>query len=109
MAERRVARKASAHVGVRVTRLPYGVDQLLVLSAPARGGHRPESLSEAEWQVAVLAASGRSNRMIASERGTSVRTVANQLASTFRKLRVVSRTELALLLGGGGSAPDAAE
>lgn len=94
---------------MRVTRLAFGGEQLLVLSAPARRALRPEGLTDAEWQVALLAAMGRSNRAIATERGTSVRTVANQLASTFRKLRVVSRTELALRLAGEGTNAHAAE
>lgn len=37
---------------------------------------------------------GRKNREIAAARGVSVRTVANQLASAYRKLGVASRFEL---------------
>jgi DNA-binding NarL/FixJ family response regulator len=37
---------------------------------------------------------GLSNRTIAQVRGTSVRTVANQIASVFRKLNVTGRAEL---------------
>jgi DNA-binding NarL/FixJ family response regulator len=45
---------------------------------------------------------GKRNADIARERGTSVRTVANQVAAIFRKLKVRSRAELvatAALLG----------
>jgi DNA-binding NarL/FixJ family response regulator len=38
---------------------------------------------------------GRSNAEIARDRGTCARTVANQIASMFRKLGVQSRAELA--------------
>lgn len=53
------------------------------------------SLSRAEIDVAQLAGRGMSNAEIARIRSTSARTVANQLASIFRKLGVQSRSELA--------------
>jgi DNA-binding NarL/FixJ family response regulator len=52
-------------------------------------------LSGAEQAIVEAVLRGRSNREIAEERGTSVRTVANQMASIFRKLCVGSRSELA--------------
>jgi len=55
---------------------------------------KPRDLSPAESRVAVLVALGRSNAEIAKMRGASVRTVANQVASLFRKLGVHSRLEL---------------
>jgi DNA-binding CsgD family transcriptional regulator len=51
-------------------------------------------LTEAEHAVAILAIDGRSSAEIASIRVTSVRTVANQLASIYRRLGVKSRREL---------------
>ncbi len=51
-------------------------------------------LSPAEREVAALILRGHSNAAIASRRGTSENTVANQVASIFRKLEVQSRTEL---------------
>jgi DNA-binding NarL/FixJ family response regulator len=51
-------------------------------------------LSEAERAVVVLAARGLSNRAIAGQRGTSVRTVAKQLASAYGKLGISGRREL---------------
>lgn len=56
---------------------------------------RRARLSPAETAVARLAVAGRSNREIAHARGSSERTVANQMASLFRKLGVRSRSELA--------------
>jgi DNA-binding NarL/FixJ family response regulator len=59
------------------------------LGAPA------PALSPAEREVATLAAAGWTNAAISVHRGTSDRTVANQMASIFRKLGVSSRQELA--------------
>jgi DNA-binding NarL/FixJ family response regulator len=54
-----------------------------------------ESLTPAEVEVARLILQGKSNREVAERRGTTTRTVANQVASLFRKLKVQSRLELA--------------
>ena len=56
------------------------------------------SLTSAERAIAVLAGSGLAARQIAQKRGTSVRTVENQLALVFRKLGVSCRAELCELL-----------
>lgn len=58
---------------------------------------RCSALTSAELEVARLAVAGGSNRAIARLRGTSARTVANQIASAFRKLGVGSRSELAAI------------
>ena len=58
----------------------------------------PDVLSPAEKEVAALVARGRSTADIARARRVSPRTVANQLASIFRKLGVSSRQELLLAL-----------
>jgi DNA-binding NarL/FixJ family response regulator len=52
------------------------------------------TLTEAERAVVSGVLRGLSNAQIAADRGASVRTVANQLASIFRKLGVRSRHEL---------------
>lgn len=54
-----------------------------------------EGLTGAEHEVMFHAVRGASNAEIADTRGTSSRTVANQLASIYRKLGLCSRTELA--------------
>ncbi|MGE0784237.1 MAG: LuxR C-terminal-related transcriptional regulator [Sandaracinaceae bacterium] len=54
-----------------------------------------EILSPAEREIAERVIRGDSNRQIADSRGTSPRTVANQLQRIFHKLGVGSRTELA--------------
>lgn len=51
-------------------------------------------LTEAEREVVKLAARGLSNQAIAEQRSCSVRTVANQLAASYRKFAVSGRREL---------------
>ena len=51
-------------------------------------------LTAAEGQVARLVMEGLSNREIAQRRGSSLRTIVNQLAGIYRKLGVGSRREL---------------
>jgi DNA-binding CsgD family transcriptional regulator len=52
-------------------------------------------LTAAEREVAQAILDGASNKEIAQQRGVAPRTVANQVASVFRKLGVSSRAELA--------------
>jgi DNA-binding NarL/FixJ family response regulator len=77
------------------SRLGAGLD-VVVLERGAPGWELP--LTEAERAVALLVCEGLTNAQIAHRRGTAARTVANQLASTFGKLGVGSRAELALLM-----------
>lgn len=58
-------------------------------------GGGASALSASERIVVGLALDGKSNVEIGKARATSARTVANQLASAFRKLGVSSRRELA--------------
>ena len=51
-------------------------------------------LTPRERQVAELAASGASNRMIADQLGLSSRTVENLLQHAYEKLGITSRAEL---------------
>jgi DNA-binding NarL/FixJ family response regulator len=60
---------------------------------------RVSSLTVAEIAVLRALVRGESNASVAHERGTSVRTVANQVRRLFRKLGVSSRAEVALELG----------
>jgi len=62
-------------------------------------------VSEPNWQTLLTGTetaiardilAGLSNAEIARKRGTAVRTIANQVASIFRKLKVRSRLELSL-------------
>ncbi|MGV9915566.1 ATP-binding protein [Streptomyces tendae] len=68
---------------------------------PARGRGRPgygDRLSPRELEVARLLADGRTNRQIAGELMVSTQTVGSQVKSAMRKLRVTSRTALAIRL-----------
>jgi len=64
--------------------------------SPPRPG---PTLTPAERAVMALLLAGRSNSEIAKHRKTAVRTVANQVASLFRKFGVGSRAELAATVG----------
>ncbi len=59
-------------------------------------------LTDAERDVVMLVLLGLSNQEVAERRACSVRTVANQLASAYRKLEVGSRGELVARLRGSG-------
>jgi DNA-binding NarL/FixJ family response regulator len=66
----------------------------LILSYAIDEPTPPPGLSAAEQCVAMAVVRGLSNTEIARERGTSIRTVANQMHSIFTKLGVASRAEL---------------
>ncbi|MCK6537711.1 MAG: helix-turn-helix transcriptional regulator [Polyangiaceae bacterium] len=68
----------------------------------SRVSSRAITLSAAEREVALLVAHGLSNAEIARARGVSPNTVANQIASLFRKLGVGSRLELTRKVAGRG-------
>ncbi len=70
-----------------------------VLSFSTEAGRVPDALTPAEREVLRALLSCRSNLQIARERGTSIRTVANQVQALFRKLGVGSRAELAAWAG----------
>ena len=87
--------------GLRATTVELGTDEYLVLSFPTPGWELPPSLSPSERDVAAAILQGLSNAQIAAQRRTSVRTIANQIASIFGKLGVASRTEFAYAVGAG--------
>jgi DNA-binding CsgD family transcriptional regulator len=55
----------------------------------------PQSLTDAQRQVARLAVAGRTNRQIAEELFVTVKTVETHLAAVYRKLGIASRDDLA--------------
>jgi DNA-binding NarL/FixJ family response regulator len=101
---RRVGDRPNPRQGgaVRVFELRYGGEDLLVLSAPLEG-EPPRGLTPAELAVARAIARGATNAQIARERGTSVRTVANQVAAIFKRLGVGSRAQVAAALSRSGA------
>jgi DNA-binding NarL/FixJ family response regulator len=84
---------AAAKLGVRsrVAMIRALADQRADLALPS-------TLSATERCVVSEVLGGKSNAEIAQARGTSTRTVANQIANAFRKLGVRSRGELAAQL-----------
>lgn len=90
--------RAGRAVGAEVT-----VKEEVLLSLRFEVPPRPElevRLSLAESHVIWLLCDGLSNREIAFERGTAVRTVANQVASIFQKLELCRRFDVAQFLLG---------
>lgn len=80
--------------GLRATKIEGLNGDYVVLSRPIELASLPAELSDAESDVARRIVAGEANEAIARARGTSLRTVANQVASIFRKLGVASRSEL---------------
>lgn len=79
----------------------------LVLSFRIPATDWPSQLTSTEAEIARDVLAGLSNAEIARRRGTAVRTIANQVASIYRKLRVRSRLELSLLALAGRHAAEA--
>lgn len=91
-------KRADVSSDLELFELEIGGESFVVMSSPATSPAMAEGLSAAEREVAGDAAAGLSNAAIAKKRGRSPRTIANQLASIYRKLGVVSRAELAARL-----------
>jgi DNA-binding CsgD family transcriptional regulator len=94
--------------GLKSARLMVGVREFLVLSMPS--DDLLAALTPAERQIAERLVLGRSNAELARERGTSERTVANQVRAILEKTGTRSRAELTArltspLLGGARRAP----
>ena len=85
-------------IDARISSFELGGEELVVVSVPLERDVEVERLGRGERAVAALIARGLGNGEIARQRGTSVRTVANQVAALFRKLGVSSRVELAARL-----------
>ena len=85
----------SAPPGLEVVNLDMAEMVILTFPIASPKKEKRARLSLAEREVAMRVLQGQSNAAIAEARGTSARTVANQIASVFRKLKVGSRAELA--------------
>jgi len=86
-------------LGLRASRIEIDGEELAVFSLPLPRPTLPNSLSAAERDVALAVLESLSNSEIAASRGTSARTVANQVASLLKKLGVRSRAEAVAALG----------
>jgi DNA-binding CsgD family transcriptional regulator len=84
---------------VEVFEVEIGGESLVVISMPGSPlDLTAAGLTAAEQEVTQDVLSGLSTAAIASKRGRSPNTVANQLASIYAKLGVVSRAELTAFL-----------
>ncbi len=105
------AEALSARSGVKVWRLdivPGENFALVELPAPRSAAASSDErlrltvkwagLTTSELEVLEAILAGLSNSEIARQRGTNVRTIANQAASIYRKLRVQSRLQLRAVL-----------
>ncbi len=80
---------------VIIARASLGGEEVAILSYPITREDVTKQLTTAEREIVRALLSGKSNAEIARERGSAERTVANQVASAYRKLAVRSRAELA--------------
>ena len=92
--------------GVTAWRLDVGSDEYVLFEWTTRmEGSFWGRLTPAERDVGRLVEAGLSNAEIAWTRRSSPRTVANQVASIFRKLGISSRLEFFSVVGLGASPP----
>lgn len=85
--------------GLHVLPFAFGGGRFAVLVEELDAGVLPDTITVAEREVGLLVRRGFSNLEIALGRGTSERTVANQISSLMRKVGAGSRVQLALRLG----------
>lgn len=90
--------------GLRAHRFDVGPDAFGVIVVPLgkpSASSQSVNLTRSEQSVMQFILEGKSNQDIAKSRRTAVRTVANQVASIFKKLGVGSRSELYALVARG--------
>jgi DNA-binding NarL/FixJ family response regulator len=87
-----------AGVRARLAEAVIGGERVLVGTYPPSNADAAAQLTPTERDVVAHLMCGSTNQDIAIRRGTSSRTIANQIQSIFRKLGVQSRVELALRL-----------
>ena len=85
---------ARAPIGLRAHRFEVDGAEFAVLSFAHGSTELPGTLTPSERDVCRLLLRGSSNAEIASERGVSKRTVANQVASILKKLGARSRADV---------------
>jgi DNA-binding NarL/FixJ family response regulator len=83
-----------------------GSDEYLVFTLPESAGDGDktaahDTLTASEREIVEQIVGGYSNTDIARSRGTSPRTIANQITVIYRKLGVTSRRELGVVRGRG--------
>ncbi len=91
--------------GLTATISGFGPSERLHLHYRWPASRLPTTLSNTERALVLEIVDGASREALAQSRGRSPRTVANQIASIFRKLRVGSRVELLVALLALGKQP----
>ena len=90
-----IARAASEPAVARCSTLEtQDHGQLRVLAVPRPDHQLKARLPTAELEIAQCLVEGLSHQDMALRRGTSTRTIANQISTVFRRLRVSGRNEL---------------
>jgi DNA-binding NarL/FixJ family response regulator len=95
----------SAPRGIRAERAAHRGKPAVRVSFPVPKIDWSESLTSAEKDVAGDILAGLPNGAIGKKRGSSVRTVVNQVASIFKKVGAHSRLELCLVVYTGRTPP----
>jgi DNA-binding NarL/FixJ family response regulator len=95
----------SAPPGIQAVRAAYRGKPAVVVSFPVPTVDWSRSLTSAEKDVANDLLAGLPNDAIGRKRGSSVRTVVNQVASIFKKVGAHSRLELCLVVYTNRSPP----
>ena len=84
--------------GARARVFTFHGERHFVVVRPSRDAPLPRpTLTQAQRAVLLLVAEGLTNEEIAKRRGTSTRTVANQVASLLRLFNCTSRVELGVI------------
>lgn len=95
MLSARLSRSPTSHAAVaRIARVRGSKRDAWIISTRCPSMNLLDSLSQAERAVMLQLLEGRDYKHIASTRNTSLRTVANQVTTSFRKLGVSGRAEL---------------
>lgn len=81
------------------------IDEFVLISWPVAKEGQVDALTPSERDVLSQVVLGASNAQIARRRGTSVRTVANQMSRLLEKLGAGSRYELIRRFGGASAKP----
>jgi predicted ATPase/DNA-binding CsgD family transcriptional regulator len=94
--EKRGSQLSPEHAELQRIALGTSPINTLHVDQPASDGASPNwhTLSEAEQEVATLAAAGWPNSAIGARRGTSTRTTDTQISSIFQKLMIKSREDI---------------
>lgn len=93
-------------LGVRVERFEHRGEELVLLTYRLRRPACFAALTAGELAAIEGVLEERPHRDIARERGVSPRTIANQLASAYRKLGVRGASELRVLASAPASSRD---